>query len=222
VNNQQKRLAETLRRVLPFLDRDAPRAPQFVAARRRVADVKERAERLIVEQFVIAELTDRDGLSLGEMQRDLREDLMFPVSRWGKKLLRNVPGAERALALPPKRATALKVAAAAERMAKGVKPSAKLFVEAGLPKDFVARLRADARSLRERANRSGEGIRRRKAVGAALATALRDGRIEIGIVDALLLPYVRKNSTLGVLWRAAKRVGPRLGRPLKKKNERRE
>ena len=80
-------------------------------------------------------------------------------------------------------------------------------------------MRADARALRERANRSGESMKLRRAVRAALATALRDGRLEIGIIDALLLPYIRKDSTRGLLWRTAKRVGPRLGRPLKKKRD---
>jgi len=216
MDNRQGRLAETLRRVQRFLDRNAPPGPQFVAAKRRIADARARTEALIVEQLTVSRFAERDGPALREMQRILREDRMFPVARWGKKLLRFAPGAERALVVPPKRATALKVAAAAERMAKGVRPWAKLFVDAGLPRDFVARLRADAKVLRERSNRSGESIKRRKAVADALAAELRDGRVEIGIVDALLLPYIRQDSALGSQWRTAKRVGPRLGRPLKR------
>ena len=191
----------------------APEGPAFTLSARRIEVHVQRLDRLAFAQYNARLELPTDGMIVQRLAAALRSNRMLQVSRMGKRILRLAPGVERALKVPGKKASPLKICDAADRMVKMVRPAAKLFIARGLPSDFVAGLRDAAREVRELLRRTDTAQRRHAVATAALAVEIRKARAEVQIIDALLLPYTSRDRVMAALWQTAKRVGARQGRP---------
>src|SRR6478672_10498722 len=144
----QGNMLQSLRTVKAFLEENAAKLTDVVktGARQRLDDA-------------IAELSghasDQTGSALASQgatlkQRTLRQallrDHMAPISRIARSDLPQTPEIEP-LRMPRGRPTIEKLSAAAFGMAKAAAPYTGVFIAAGLPPDFIARLEAAADAL---------------------------------------------------------------------------
>ena len=115
----QQRQVASIHHVHEFLKEHAPDNPAFAKQTRLIAAASEALRRLAQEQFSALLGLPSDGLIVRTLAADLRINLMIPVARMGRQVLRFVPGAERALKVPGKSASAARICDAAERMEIG-------------------------------------------------------------------------------------------------------
>ena len=152
----------------------------------------------------------------------LRERFLLRVAGPGRKLLRNVAGAERALRVPAKHANPAAILDAAARLSTYLKPKARrLFVDAGFEPEFWAAFDA-ARSGLNTATRAAALERGQRAALANRArTLIRDARADIEVLGGVLEPFLAEDSLMQDAWERAKRVPRALGRPTDAKRRRR-
>jgi hypothetical protein len=137
---------------------------------------------------------------------------MAPISRIARSDLPQTPEIEP-LKMPRGRPTIEKLSAAAFGMAKAATPFASVFIAAGLPADFVARLDAAADalvvSLSDRAQSQGK----RSGATKGLKSQLVSGRKIVHILDAFVKSALKDDPALLANWNAVKRVRKFTGRP---------
>lgn len=164
------------------------------------------------------------GISLKLARRNLRQKHLLPIVTRGKVLLKGLPGIREELRLPRVRATDAEWIAAARRVAKVVRPHRKVFLEAHFAPDFLRQLDVAAKQLQV-ATRS-ENARRVELSRSTrgVAETLRHCRDLVAAADALLMASGDVDETALKMWRKAKRIPKRVGRPPRKKarRERRE
>jgi hypothetical protein len=144
----QGNMLQSLRTVQAFLEENAPRLTDVVST-----GARHRLDAAIAELSV--HVSDQTGSALASqgatlkqhtLRRALLRDHMVPISRVARSDLPQTPEIEP-LKMPRGRPTAEKLSAAAFGMAKAATPFAGVFIAAGLPADFVARLDAAADAL---------------------------------------------------------------------------
>ena len=149
---------------------------------------------------------------------ELRRGHMIPIARRGKLLFHGEAKIQRVLRVPHARATPAAILAAARVMAKAVEPHRRLFVQEGLPKTFLAELRASAARLRAFVTANEQSRAASPAAYRELREQIARGRSQIDIVDGQLLGWLdaqppARRKTLAAMWRAAHRIPARTGRP---------
>lgn len=154
-------------------------------------------------------------------KHNLREDQMLPLSRRGRKLARRDPELLEALKVPHKNASVAAIADAAERMADALRPYLPFLIRGGYPRTCLNRLRRDARALRQHVEM---GVQWRQIVGRTnreLTKELSLARDTIRELDAVMrslddFPKYKFD------WMHWNRIGPRMGRPSKRRLAARE
>ena len=217
MKNRDLRLIDSVSRAEMFASQQAAKSPRLRPLAKRLVAHRQRLSDLRDQEFATFKAQGHEGLGIRRLREDLRLVHLIPIARAGKKLLRFAPGTERAFTVPGKRATGEAVVAASRVMMKAAKPSAKLFVEVGFGRDFVAQCAKLTDELSRRAAEWDAGRKRRAKVTGDLAAELRAARSVIDVFDAFLLAEIRHDRTMRVLWTSAKKVGPRMGRPKKKR-----
>lgn len=146
----------------------------------------------------------------------LREDQMLPLSRRGRKLARAHPALRPALRVPHKNAPVDRIVDAAERMAEALTPHLNVLIEARFPSNCLTVLRRDARALREHADAVQESRTLLGRSNRELTEELSLARQTIDELD-LALRSLDNFASIATEWNTHKRVGPRKGRPSKRR-----
>ena len=215
----QGTMLQTLRSIQAFLDEEAAKLGPIVKSGSR-----QRLDAAIADLSVHA--TAQTGSSLAsqgatQKQRVLRlallRDHMAPIARISNAELPQTPQIEP-LRMPKGKPTAERLAAAAAGMAKAATPCAAVFIEAGLPDDFITGLTdaADAmiESLRIRSQSRG------KSTGATsgLKVRLADATKTVLVLDSFVKSAQKDDPALLANWNSVKNVRRTTGRPLANQN----
>ena len=100
------------------------------------------------------------------------------------------------------------LASAAGAMAEAAEKWKDVFVQHGLPAEFIDQLKAAALALENARTAKTESNRRRVTATAAVADQVKRGRKAVRVLDAILRPRLAKDPELLAAWRSAKRVPP--------------
>lgn len=212
----------TIKTVAAFLRDTAPRDPRLARWQAKFADTEQRLQRLSFDEGHALRYGGEDAAQPKHVAARLRERFLLRIARSGRKLLRNIAGAERALRVPPKRANPDSIAAAAARLGTFLKPKARrLFVDAGFEPEFWKAF-DDARTALAQAIKGAAAEQGKAAKLTGHVRALiREGRADIDVLDGVLEPFLAEDSTLRQMWDRARRVPRVIGRPTDAKRRRR-
>jgi hypothetical protein len=213
MQTEQGSMLRSLRAVQEFLDRHDAKLPGVgqTGARQRLADAITALEGHVAEQSG----NDLAAQGATKTQRALRAVLirrhMKPISRIAKADLPRTPSLAP-LRMPRGKPTIERLCAAADGMAKAAAPHTGVFLAAGLPVDFIARLEqaADALvvSVSDRIQSRGE----RKGATRGLKAKLTAGRQIVGMLDAFVSNALEDDPALLESWGHVKHVPKTRGR----------
>ena len=145
----------------------------------------------------------------------LLHDCMAPIASIARVELASTPEIEP-LRMPKARTNVEQLLAAANGMAKAAAKHSPVFIDAGLPTDFLTTLQSSAQTLLEshQARKASIGL----AAGAtqSLGLKLAQGRRVVQALDKLVRKELKDNPTLLASWNQVKRVQKvrRIGAPL--------
>ena len=146
-----------------------------------------------------------------ESQRTLRAELykdhMLPISRVAREVF-GASGMDRAFRLPVNPKVNQTLLAAAGAMAEAAEKTSDVFVQHGLPQDFIEQLRASATALETARTAKTESARRRVTATAAVKGQVKRGKQAVRLLNAILSPRLAREPELRAAWRSAKRVRP--------------
>ena len=204
-------------RVREFMHGLAPNEPRFVLLRKKVdASIV----RLEATARAIPNKPDvgRDEKAIGVLKADLRYKHLLPISRHGKQLMKDEPGITTALRVPTIDARSDEFLAAAKRIADTVRPYKALFVEDGFVRGFLPQMASSAKALRVRSRQTDTARTELTAANAAYRAELRRFRGLVSVIEGHLLDPMYRS--IAVVWKTAKRVRTRMGRPRKPRGRR--
>ena len=139
------------------------------------------------------------------LARSLRRQHMRPIVRIARA---NVPEAAQlsAMSLPPLKTNSTALATQAGVIAAAVQPHEQVFVNAGLPADFIARMRTAADQLVK--SIGGKGDHRTQRIGAttALDQQVQQAKRVVAVLDGLVRAQLDEQEPLVSEWRAASRA----------------
>lgn len=201
---------ETLRAIQLFLDKYAA----------RLGDVVKSGSRRQLDQAIadlaalaLAQATNATAASGVEKAREVRRALvekhMLPIARIAAVDLPRTPELA-GLVVPKGNPTVEKLVVAANKMKQQAAPFAQIFIDAGMPADFLAELDAAANALAiYAAERKGSG-----AVGKSATQGIKDvisrGTRVITAIDGLvrktLDPHMPADQIIRTEWKSVKRV----------------
>ena len=209
----QGNMLQSLRTVQAFLEENAARLTDVVNT-----GARQRLDNAIAELTV--HVSDQTGSALASqgatlkqhtLRRALLRDHMAPISRIARADLPQTPKIEP-LKMPRGRPTAEKLSAAAYGMAKAASPFAGVFIAAGLPADFVARLEAAAGALVDSLSDRAQSRGKRSGATKGLKSQLAGGRKIVHILDAFVKSALKDDPALLANWNTVKRVREFTGR----------
>ncbi len=207
MNSESRNAYRCFRRVQEYLAAN-PLADAPVSLGRQLQELNE-----VVEQLTAAAADQEAGSRLTKAetqhQRELREQLwsrhMLVISRIAREVL-GLQGMDKALKLPNKLKAHETVLAAADAMAEAASKQQELFIQHGLPADFVAQLRAATAALRTSLG-TRDGTRRRKVTATAgMGVQLRRGKRAVRMLNAILAPHLALDPERLAAWNSIRRV----------------
>jgi hypothetical protein len=217
MKERERRELATIGPSVRFLEEYGPWDGALTRQAEKLAADLQRLNTLMVTQESADIMLASDGIEIRELCTGLREGHMLGIVRLGKEVFKWAPGAGKHLKVPHARKKATTLVYAAERLAKWLRPHRRVFRAEGLAGDFLGEFKRAIRVLKARVRRNDTMMAKRKAATAAIKRELPAARRRVAVVDALLLPFLRKNPRLAVEWRLAKRVPKRQGRPSKRR-----
>lgn len=139
------------------------------------------------------------------LARSLRRQHIRPIVRIARAKVPQVAQLS-AMSLPPLKTNSTALATQAGEIADAVQPNAQVFVDAGLPADFIARMRTAAAQLVQ--SIGGKGSHRSQRIGAttALDKEVQQARRVVAVLDALVRAQLDEQEPLVSEWRAASRA----------------
>lgn len=135
----------------------------------------------------------------------LIHDHMMVVSRIGRAKLPNTPEFEN-LKMPRGNPSSTRLTEAAYEMANSALKNAGVFVAAGLPEDFIARLKAAADAVAEEHLQRSLARAKRTVATRALRSKLSSARRLVHVLDAMVKTTIRSDPTLLPGWNQVKHV----------------
>lgn len=206
MNAQQRAAVRSFRRVQEFLATlPVAMAPINLG---KPAGVLDEVLASLSQQAVDQEVGYRLAQGETKRQRALREELwsqhMLPVAQIAREEL--VPGMDRELRMPRKRADNDALVAAAEAMAEAAEKHEAVFVENGRPAEFLAGLREATKALSEALGARVSNARRRLTATKGLEEELKRGRSAVRKLNANLKPVLASSPDLLAAWDNARRV----------------
>jgi hypothetical protein len=151
------------------------------------------------------------GTALGETvnQAALRDALyqkfMVQIGRTAKVALRDTPEYPN-LVVPATARRKLGFPATANQFADAAAKHEAVIVEHGMPADFLVQLHAAIAEVVASADARERALSRRKAATAGSGTADKAVRDTIGLVDGVVTPLLKKNTSLLADWKASKLI----------------
>lgn len=139
------------------------------------------------------------------LARALRRQHMRPIVRIARAKLPEVAQLS-AMSLPPLKTNSTALATQAGVIADAVQPHVQVFVDAGLPADFTARMRAAADQLVK--SIGGKGAHRQQRIGATtgLDQQVQQAKRVVAVLDGLVRAQLEEQEPLVTEWRAASRA----------------
>jgi hypothetical protein len=209
---RQGHVLETLRRVQGFLDKN----PDILATVNGSGSRKMLDER--ITQFTAHAVDQQAGIlgSKGESGRhqslrgELRRLYMKPIAAIARANLRAVPEFG-ALGLPHPEISTAKLVNAASAMAEAAGNHAEVFVAAGMPEDFVARLQAATKAVADALDAGAASRGRRVGATEGLKVEERRGRDTLRVLDTLVVPALGTREDLAAEWKSLRRVDGKPG-----------
>ena len=146
-----------------------------------------------------------------QSQRTLREELymkhMRPISLIAREVF-GVTGMDRAFRLPNTRKVSQTVLNAARAMAEAAANNREVFLQHGLPADFVDQLRGAIDTLAQSRTAKATSLRRQVTATASTDGLAKRGRKAVRLLDAILVPRFANEPEVLAAWRIAKKVRP--------------
>ena len=209
MHRQGRSTLSSFQRVQEFLAQH-PFSEESAALGAQLSELNDVIAQLVTES-VSQESSSRFVRAHVESQRKLRARLytehMTPISRVAREVF-GATGMDRAF-LMPRRATVNQVLlAAAGFMAEAAAKWKDVFLQHGLPQDFIEQLTSATSALEEARNARTESARQRVTATASLNDLLKRGRRAVRMLDAILRPRLVKDPELLAAWQSAKRVPP--------------
>ncbi|MDB4892336.1 MAG: hypothetical protein JWL61_4191 [Gemmatimonadetes bacterium] len=213
MQTNQGNMLQSLRTVQAFLEENAAELTDVVntGARQRLDDAIAELSVHVSDQTGSALASQGATLKQYTLRRALLRDHMAPISRIARSDLPQTPEIEP-FKMPRGRPTTEKLCAAAFGMAKAATPFAGVFIAAGLPTDFVARLEAAASALVDSVSDRAQSRGKRSGATKGLKSQLAGGRKIVHILDAFVKSALKDDPALLANWYAVKRVRKFTGR----------
>src|SRR5262249_4576101 len=139
-----------------------------------------------------------------KLRSKLRAEHLLPISRIAKAVLPSDPTIQRALAMPMPRLASTGLAAIAQGMRKSATPYEQLFIQNGRPADFLARLDAAIATLKGSLVNRGRNVGLHVGAGEGLRDQLKNARVAVRMLDAMILDAYAGNGEVLARWRVAK------------------
>jgi hypothetical protein len=210
---QADRLA-SLRAAQQFLAGHGERLPQAAesGARHRLDAIMVDLHEFVADQAGSTIEAQGATRRLHAMRRVLVQDHMAPIASIARAELGSTPemSAFRLLRGTP---SVPKLAAAAKGMGEAARPHAAVFIQAGLPHDFIARLIAAADAVVEAETRREQCRGRVSGATTGIANRLGAGRRVVDVLDNFVRTATRDDPGLLADWRSVRAVHARTGRP---------
>jgi len=219
LNSLQERIYDTGRRIQAFLDaNDATLGTINKSGMRAELDAVVTA----LGQSSTSQAAGRVN-AIGETanQRTLRLALrlnhMHPIASVARARLRSVPNFQ-AMTLPKPNTRVVSLIAHASGMAEAAQPYSQVFVDAGLPPDFLAKLTAAAGAVKASIDTRAAARGQRSGATGTLKDLVTRARLAIKALNAFVVPLLSgdvAHSGLLAEWKSARRVhakgGPVIG-----------
>jgi hypothetical protein len=205
---RQQRALASLERVRDFLD-DLSTAGLVPADDGQRQSLAERIGQIRAAAETLARVRDESPAEVRrvrELRRALASDHVLRVTRVARTVLFPVDVDDGLLRPPTRRLSPAALVKIARALADAVTPHRPLFLEAGLPADFVEQLRAAADAYRAAMDARAEHRRQRARAAAQLREELGRGRVLLGRIDALLTVLLRDDRIRLAEWRRVKRA----------------
>jgi hypothetical protein len=219
LNSLQERVYDTGRRIQTFLDaNDAALGTINKSGMRAELDA-------VVTALGQSSTTQAAGRvnAIGETanQRTLRLALrlnnMQPIASVARAKLRTVPNFQ-AMTLPKPDTRVVSLIAHANGMAEAAQPYSQVFIDAGLPQDFLAKLTAAADAVKASIDTRAAARGQRSGATGTLKDLVTRARLALKALNALVVPVLSADvSHSGLLaeWKSVRRVhakgGPVIG-----------
>ena len=141
-----------------------------------------------------------------KLRQTLYADHMQPIARIARDVL-DASSMNKAFRLPTGgQRVNLTLITAARAMAGAAEQQKDVFLRHGQPQDFIEQLRSAAETLENARLAKTENTRRRVTATKSVRDQLRRGRRTLRLLNAVLMPMLRKQPELLAAWKSAKRV----------------
>ena len=205
----QMKTQGTGRRVQGFLDAQA--AIVGTAVPPSVRAQLDAAVAQLTTYSVEQETTDGSAQSHTALQEEYRKDLYVrfvrPIARITKRVLVSISADERmALVMTADDTRLPSVVTKVTALADAAEKYQPVFVDNGMPSDFIAQVRAAIAQLTTSIDTRDRHVARRGGATAALAAADRNFKELLAQIDSVLLPVLRGNPAVLAEWTAAKHI----------------
>ena len=216
MDDRQQRTLKAFRAVVLHLEQSPlkPEPPLMTAKLKSLRATIKRIEALSNQQRDATH--DMHGKT-EHRKRELRQTLMIPLSRFARSHFKKVGGFGRVLQVPHASESALDVAKAAIAMSNALAPHARTLVAAGADRDKLQRLRTDGGALALIAKRTESARHRRSLATSDIAAAFEKGMLTVNSLEGMVMLRYAKDDLQLELWRQARRVSARIGRPRKRR-----
>jgi len=181
-------------------------APAPVSAHlAQLGEVVVRIESNATEQDAQHQLATRDATD-AETRRSAVREAMRPIAQVGRTLRGTVFGISAISKMPNSHADNDRLVTAAYSMAENATIFTNTLIEHGLQPDCIEALRTAAEALKSSVD--ARGLAKARGVGASkgIRPEVTQGYKLVSLIDAGLMPLVRKNPAMLASWRNAKRV----------------
>jgi len=204
---RQKQLIESYQRVQAFLEQNPAPAPDSYGGP------------LEMLQSVVSELSGHSSeqvlggrLSQAELRRQqalctkLRDHHLRPIVAIAKAEMKELPGIEKALRLPPATLGVTQLVAEAEAIGKAVQQYRDAFVKNGRPADFLEKLTAATNEVVQSTLGRAKNVGRKVGAKAGIEQQARRGRAAVDMLDTIVKVVFEGNDPVLRAWEVAKRV----------------
>ena len=207
MNTTQTRVLASLRTADAFLDDNAARIAGKLkpALRARLTVAMTGLASIITEQQSLTRAVTGSARDRAATRTALVRDHMAPIARVAKLELSSTPAIAQ-FTLPKTRLSTEKLAAAANGMAKAAVPYTDVFIAAALPDDFVAQLTAATDAMLTFNQQRAANANRRTGMTSGLGAKLKEARVIVRAVDAIVRSVLKDDPILHATWESASRV----------------
>lgn len=217
MDNRQHRTLQTFQRILIHLKQHplTPEPPLLAKMKQSLTASMVRMQELAQQQRSAADGVS--GVDIRRMRQHMRRQVLMPLVRIAKPLLKFAPGTEHVLRVPHARTDTATIAMHALNVAKALTPHAKLLTSAGYSKNFIMEFKKEAQQLASVSTDTVKARQRRSRATAAIGQELKKAMGTVSVIEGILLAHVPPSDRAALeLWRGARRVPARVGRPLER------